>query len=157
VTRLATITQPNLRAFMDMIALSEIGAKLLAASDDGYNVLVGGQLFSGYADHPRKLVRITSVLSSTAAGRYQLLARYFNHYKAQLHLPDFSPDSQDAICLQQIREQHALTDIVAGNFEIAVQKVANIWASLPGSGYGQHENTMAHLRTAYLENGGMLA
>jgi muramidase (phage lysozyme) len=121
VTRLATITQPNLRAFMDMIAVSEIGAKLLAASDDGYNVLVGGKLFTGYADHPRQLITLNPKLKSSAAGRYQLLARYFDAYKAQLHLLDFSPESQDAICLQQIREQRALEAIVAGKFEVAVQ------------------------------------
>ena len=50
------MTSPNLKAFLDMIAFSEIGPTLLAASDNGYDVLVGGTLFHGYADHPRVLV-----------------------------------------------------------------------------------------------------
>jgi hypothetical protein len=65
--------EPNVRAFLDMLALSEIGNKLLAESDDGYNVIVGGQLFHSYIDHPRVRVQVKPGLWSTAAGRYQLL------------------------------------------------------------------------------------
>ncbi|MGC7995735.1 lysozyme, partial [Salmonella enterica] len=85
----------------------------------------------------RRLIALNPTLSSTAAGRYQLLARYFDAYKKQLNLPDFSPASQDAIALQQIKERGALADVDAGRFDIAVGKVRNIWASLPGAGYGQ--------------------
>lgn len=147
----------NQQAFLDMIAHSEIGPKLLAKSDNGYNVLVGGTLFDSYKDHPRKLVKINATLSSTAAGRYQLLARYFDAYKKLLGLRDFSPDSQDAIALQQIRERQALLLIESGHFADAVKKVSNIWASLPGAGYGQHENKLADLQAAYISAGGKLA
>lgn len=146
---------PNQKAFLDMIAHSEGTVKY--GDQDGYNVVVGGSLFDGYADHPRKLVQLNATLKSTAAGRYQLLARYFDAYKAQLHLPDFSPASQDAIALQQIRECHALDDIEAGRFDDAVAKCSHIWASLPGAGYGQHENKIDALRLAYKNAGGTLA
>lgn len=149
---------PQQKAFLDMIAYSEIGPDLLARSNDGYNVLVGGTLFSGYDDHPRKLVSLPKLgIKSTAAGRYQLLARYFDAYKKQLGLKDFSPASQDAIALQQIKEQRALIDIETGNFELAVKKCRNIWASLPGAGYGQRENDMAKLTLAFVKAGGKLA
>jgi len=149
---------PNQKAFLDMIAASEIGAKLLAASDNGYNVIVGGQLFTSYADHPRVLVAFPRLgIKSTAAGRYQLLSRYYDAYKKQLKLPDFSPASQDAIALQQIKERRALADIEAGNLESAISKVKNIWASLPGAGYGQHEQKFDFLKTAYLNAGGSIA
>ena len=40
----------------------------------GYDVIVGGELFTDYSDHPRKLVTLNPKLKSTAgAGRYQLL------------------------------------------------------------------------------------
>lgn len=47
----------NRVAFLDAIAVSEIGAALLAISDDGYNVLVDSTpsrplLFSSYIAHP---------------------------------------------------------------------------------------------------------
>ncbi|WP_036170333.1 glycoside hydrolase family 104 protein [Massilia sp. 9096] len=154
---------PNLKAFLDMIATSELGARLLLASDNGYNVLVGStadhpRLFSSYADHPRQLIDLPRLgKKSTAAGRYQLLARYFDPYKQQLGLRDFSPASQDAIAVQQIRERKALVYAEAGRFDDAVARCAAIWASLPGAGYGQHENDLADLRRAYLKAGGQLA
>lgn len=149
---------PNLAAFLDMIAHSEIGDALLNRSANGYNVLVGSTparplLFTSYATHPNVYHQATN---STAAGRYQLLHRYFMAYSKQLDLTDFSPASQDAIAIQQIRECHAIPLIEAGKFAEAVAKCAHIWASLPGAGYGQHENQLAALETAYRNAGGEL-
>lgn len=146
----------NRVAFLDMIAFSEIGTQLLALSDDGYNVLVGSTpqkplLFPSYADHPNVL---NAALRSTAAGRYQILYRWWRIYQAQMRLPDFSPLSQDRYALQQLREHGALPYIDAGQFELAIAKCANVWASLPGAGYGQHENQLAHLQAAYQAAGG---
>lgn len=148
----------NRKAFLDMIAFSEIGPKLLAASNNGYNVLVGGTLFDAYDDHPRRPVWLPKLgVYSTAAGRYQLLSRYFDAYRRQLGLKDFSPAAQDAIALQQLKEQGALAFIDAGQFDKAVAKCANIWASLPGAGYGQRENQLSALRVAFTQAGGQLA
>lgn len=144
----------NRKAFLDMIAFSEGTSHL---GDNGYNVLVGGTLFDSYSDHPRKKVKLNSTLFSTAAGRYQLLSRYFDIYKKVLKLPDFSPESQDAIALQLIKECKALSDVDAGRFDDAVRKCRSRWASLPGAGYGQHENTLEDLRIAYRDAGGTFA
>lgn len=153
----AEAVSPNLKAFLDAIAWSE-GTSRIKDSDNGYNVIVGGGLFHSYADHPRVLVSLPKLgIKSSAAGRYQLLARYFDVYKKQLKLPDFSPDSQDAIAIQQIRERGAISDIEAGRISDAMTKVRNIWASLPGAGYGQHENDYARLESAYVQAGGRLA
>jgi muramidase (phage lysozyme) len=145
---------PNLKAFLDMIATSE-GTK--GKGNDGYNVIVGGSLFDSYADHPRKLIWLKPGLASTAAGRYQLLARYWDAYKKQLNLQDFSPESQDAVAIQQIKERKALDDVEKGYIEIAIEKCKNIWASLPGAGYGQHENKIENLVAAYKAAGGTVA
>jgi muramidase (phage lysozyme) len=145
---------PNLKAFLDMIAVSEGTA---GKGNDGYNVIVGGNLFNSYDDHPRKLVWIRPGLASTAAGRYQLLKRYYDAYKKQLSLPNFSPLSQDLIAIQQIRERGALQDIEKGYISVAIDKVKNIWASLPGADYGQHENSLDKLITAYKDAGGTVA
>lgn len=149
----------NVCAFLDMIAHSEIGDALLARSDDGYNVLVGSTaraplLFSSYATHPDVY---SERYNSTAAGRYQILSRYWPHYRDLLKLPDFGPESQDRYAIQQIRECKALPMVVAGDFVDAVHRVANIWASLPGAGYGQHENEISDLRDAYVRSGGSLS
>ena len=145
---------PNLKAFLDMIAVSE-GTK--GKGDDGYNVVVGGELFHGYADHPKKLVWLKPGLASTAAGRYQLLGRYWDVYKKQLGLQDFSAASQDAVAIQQIKERKALDDIEKGYINVAIDKCKNIWASLPGAGYGQHENSEDKLIAAYKAAGGTVA
>ena len=57
----------------------------------GYDVIVGGELFTDYSDHPRKLVTLNPKLKSTGAGRYQLLSRWWDAYRKQLGLKDFSP------------------------------------------------------------------
>jgi muramidase (phage lysozyme) len=142
----------NLKAFLDMIAISEGTARL---GNNGYNVIVGGQLFKDYHDHPGVKVWIPRIKKySSAAGRYQILHRYWDHYKKQLKLPDFSPDSQDKVAIQMIKEQKALKDIEEGRIEEAINKCANIWASLPGAGYNQHENSMEKLMIAYHNAGG---
>ena len=150
---------PQQKAFLDMIAISELGQELIDLSDNGYNVLVGSTpthplLFASYATHPRIL---NQQLHSTAAGRYQLLARYYEAYKIQLNLSDFSPAAQDAIALRQIEERDALADIEAGDLDTAIAKCSNIWASLPGNSYGQRANTLSYLKDAFVNAGGALA
>ncbi|SEI99287.1 Muramidase (phage lambda lysozyme) [Azotobacter beijerinckii] len=149
----------NLCAFLDMLAWSEgTDNGRQPTRDHGYDVLVGGELFAGYADHPRKLVALPRLgIKSTAAGRYQLLARYWDAYRKILDLKDFGPISQDCIALQQIKERRALDDIGAGRIEAAMAKVRNIWASLPGAGYGQHEHRADDLLAKYITAGGVLA
>ena len=149
----------NVVAFLDMLAWSEgTDNGKQPTKDHGYDVVVGGTLFTGYADHPRVLVPLPRLkISSTAAGRYQLLSRYFDAYKKQLGLKDFSPLSQDLIALQQIRERRALDLIKQGRIEAAIKAVRNIWASLPGAGYGQHERMLADLLRAYQQAGGVVA
>lgn len=156
---------PNQKAFLDMLAYSEIGPALLAVSDNGYNVIVGSTaekpiLFDSYDDHPNLPQKFTigqTTTISSAAGRYQLLHRYWIEYKMQLNLPDFSPASQDAVALQQLKERHALTDIEAGMIANAVSRCSNIWASLPGAGYGQHTNSLQAILAVYRDSGGTLA
>ena len=151
-------TERNRRAFLDMLAFSEGTANSPTTRDRGYDQIVGRTRFTGYADHPRVRVWLPKLaVFSTAAGRYQLLARYFDAYTKQLRLTGFSPDVQDAIALQQIREQRALPDIDAGRLDIAVSKCRNIWASLPGAGYGQYENSFNSLETEFIRVGGATA
>jgi muramidase (phage lysozyme) len=158
---------PNQKAFLDMIAVSEGTSTSQATKNNGYDVVVTGidkkpEIFTDYGNHPfangRKSKTINSNgLTSNACGRYQFMLRDWAHYRAQLGLPDFGPESQDKWALQLIKERRALDDIEAGRFADAVSKCRNIWASLPGAGYGQHENKIADLEAAYIAAGGRLA
>ncbi len=149
---------PQRRAFLDAIAVGEgTDNGRQQTRNHGYDVVVGGSLFSDYSRHPNRLVRLRPGLSSTAAGRYQLLSKYYDTYKQQLNLPDFGPASQDQIAIQQISERRALADIDAGRIREAVAKVNNIWASLPGSKYGQRTETMDDFLKYFRAAGGKVA
>jgi|ERR1700685_2442961 len=150
----------NVCAFLDMLAFSEIGAKLLSLTDDGYNVLVGATInnpttFDSYAAHPDKVVTLSATLRSSAAGRYQLLFSTWDSIRRKLNLPDFSPVSQDKAAILLLDQGGALTHIEAGNITQATQVAAaistesTVWASLPGSPYGQPTNSMTTLLTVY--------
>lgn len=83
---------PQRKAFLDMLAWSEgTDNGRQPTRNHGYDVIVGGELFTDYSDHPRKLVTLHPKLKSTAAGRYQLLSRWWDAYRKQLGLKDFSP------------------------------------------------------------------
>ena len=93
----------------------------------GYDVIVGGELFTDYSDHPRKLVTLNPKLKSTSAGRYQLLP--VGGMPQAAWLKDFSRKSQDAVALQQIKERGALPMIDRGDIRQAIDRCSNIWAS----------------------------
>lgn len=157
--QLAGEIHPNLAAFLDMIAWAEgTDNGRQRTMDRGYDVVVGGQNFFGYDDHPRILVEFPALkVKSTAAGRYQLLSRYWDAYKRQLNLTKFDPAAQDRVAIQQIKERRAIQQIERGDFEGAVRSVKNLWASMPGAGYGQHEQHIVKLAAAYEAAGGVVA
>jgi len=154
----------NLKAFLDMLAWSELGSEILAQSENGYNVLAGSLpgmviTFSSYSRHPGVLVDMDGKpggLESTAAGRYQILGKTWRDYRELLGLKGFWPEDQDKIALQLIKECRALNDIEQGRLFEAAGKCKSRWASLPGAGYGQHENKYQDLMNAYLDAGGSL-
>ena len=62
----------------------------------GYDVIVGGELFTDYSDHPHRLVTLNPKLKSAGAGRYGFFPVGGMPTATQLGLKDFSPKSQDA-------------------------------------------------------------
>lgn len=149
----------NMRAFLDMLAWSEGTSTSKFTKNNGYDVIVGGldspNIFTDYSDHPGVLVTVNKKgLKSTAAGRYQLLLRYWKAYKTQLNLKDFSPASQDLVAIQQIQERRAIPMIERGQIEQAIFACSNIWASLPGNDYGQFAHPVETLVEQYVRLGG---
>ena len=145
---------PALAAFLSLIGWSE-GAD--------YDTIVTGvngpATFTDFSDHPFApqfhrmpvVVRRSPLLESTAAGRYQLLYRYWVPYRAKLGLLDYSPASQDSVALQQMKERGAVALIAAGDIQGAITACSNIWASFPGNGYAQGGRTMGELLDKYAE------
>lgn len=147
----------RIKAFLNLIAWSEGTSTSPLTRNDGYDVIVTGvkgpSVFTDYSDHPfahggNVLVRETPRLVSTAAGRYQLLARYWNIYRVQLELHDYSPLAQDCVALQQMKER-GVNDIV--DIGAAIHACSNIWASFPGNNYGQGGHSIEKLISKYQE------
>jgi muramidase (phage lysozyme) len=157
----------NLSAFLYMLAWSEGTSTSPATKNNGYDVIVTGidkkpEIFTDYTDHPFCKGRPSKVinskgLTSNASGRYQFMLKDWAHYRALLKLPNFGPESQDAWAIQLIKERRALPDIEAGKIASAISKCRNIWASLPGAGYGQPEHKLDLLLAQYKKAGGVLA
>ena len=78
-------------AFLDMLAWSEgIDNGRQKTRNHGYDVIVGGELFTDYSDHPRKLVTLNP---KTQINRRRTLPASFllwDAYRKQLGLKDFS-------------------------------------------------------------------
>lgn len=142
---------PNARAFLDMISAAE------GTTAHGYNTLVGGSRIASLARHPSLTVRLSSTLSSTAAGRYQFLKRTWDALQRKLGLPDFGPHSQDLAALELINEKGALGKVLTGDVTGAINATRKVWASFPGAGYGQGERTLAYMINAYTRAGGKVA
>lgn len=161
---------PNLKAWADMLGIAEGTTTNPKTVDEGYDVLVNGidahgrveyEVFTDYSMHPfthRKPKTINSHgLHSDAAGKFQLMARYWPPYKLQLKLPDFGPASQIRVMVQQVKECHALDDIVNGHLTAAIGKCSSRWASLPGNTYGQRQVALNALEDIYERSGGQFA
>ena len=91
------------------------------ARNHGYDVIVS-ELFTDYSDHPHRLVTLNPKLKSTSAGRCQLLSVGGMPTAKRLALKDFSPKSQDAVALQQIKERGALPMIDRGDIRQAIDR-----------------------------------
>ena len=151
-TEMTQTEKQNVAAFLKMLRVSEGTSR-----SDGYSLLVGGGHFDSYADHPRTLVWLPNLrINSSAAGAYQILRKTWDGVAAKLGLSDFSPDSQDRAAVELIRQRGALADVRAGRFDAALEKCRREWASLPGAGYGQRENSLEYLKSAYINAGGSL-
>jgi len=149
-TRLDSIgPERRVKAFLDTIAAAEG-----TASPDGYRTQYTGTKFASFQDHPREMRcgrRYGKKLCSDAAGRYQFLSTTWDRFAKKFSISDFSPENQDLMAIELIREKGALEDIEAGRLESAVRKLAYIWPSFRRYG-GSVESSMPKLEAMYQQN-----
>ncbi len=151
------LKNPNIQAFLDVIAKSE-GTEwwmsVLWGGVRSYLVQYPHLQFTGFQEHPHRMV-CSNILGkevcSTAAGRYQFLASTWDRVKKSLQLRDFSPRNQDLAAVFLIDEKNALGDIKRGQFESAVYKLNRVWPSFPGSPYMQPFKKMSSLKKIFEE------
>ena len=121
--------------------------------EHGYDVIVGGELFTDYPI-TLKLCHAKPKPNQQAPDATSFFSCWWDAYRKQLGLKDFSPKSQDAVALQQIKERGALPMIDRGDIRQAIDRCSNIWVSLPGAGYGQFEHKADSLIAKFKEAGG---
>ena len=130
------------RAFLSTIAYAE-------GTGDVYNYIFSHASFTSFDDHPRKRKCSSSGLCSNAAGRYQFLSGTWDQLAKRTGVRDFSPESQDIMCLALIRQVDASDDVANAHnyasFERAVYSLSGKWASLPGASYGQPTKPMSEI------------
>ena len=136
------------KAFLDMLAWSEgtDNGRQKPEIMVGYDVIVGGELFTGLLRSPSQTCHAKP--SPNWAGA-TLPASFPQGYHRSVN-EDFSPKSQDAVALQQIKERGALP-MIDRDIRQAIDRCSNIWASLPGAGYGQFEHKADSLIAKFKE------
>jgi lysozyme len=156
----------NLNAFLKMVQWTEgtFGKPNPYAVCYGYSHTI-----QDFTDHPANTgewngkvlpnsycanVGLPNGCKSTAAGAYQFLKPTWNGIKNKLGNIRFDAAGQDAGAIELIKGKGALEDIYNGNLYAAIQKCNRIWASLPGSPYGQPTKTYAKCEEFYLSQGG---
>jgi len=141
------LSDPRVRAFLDMTS---------AAEGADYDTLVNRGSFNhaitDLSQHPN-----INVHGSTAAGRYQFLYSTWAGLQSQLGLPDFSPGSQDIAAVELMRECGALNKVLNDDLQGAIYAANRIWASFPGSPYGQGTRTMNFMLDAYNSAAGVVS
>lgn len=142
----------RVKAFLDTIATAEG-----TAAPDGYRTQYTGSKFASFNDHPRELKcgrRYSKKLCSDAAGRYQFLSTTWDRLAKKFGVKDFSPQNQDLMAIELIREKGALGDVEAGRLEPAFKKLAYIWPSFRRFG-GSVESSLPKLEAMYQKNLGI--
>jgi muramidase (phage lysozyme) len=122
--------------------LQIFGHALAGAEGGTYDKVVGGGSFDDFAKHPGKVGLKTKDGPSTAAGRYQITGTTAKGLAASGKFTDFSPETQDRMFMALLHETGAMNDVVAGNFDAAMQKVGRVWQGVPsGASKNQGKRT----------------
>ncbi|BAY20821.1 hypothetical protein NIES2100_05650 [Calothrix sp. NIES-2100] len=140
---LEALKNPNVRAFLDAVAVAEVGD--VANTTGGYGYLFGDTNRESFnpnslTSHPKKRVSAGGYTSS-ATGRYQTIDFVWDDdtkYGHQgLGLRDFKPQSQEVLAVGRLMYRGALEKVMQGDIQGAVTLANKEWASLQGNPYGQ--------------------
>ena len=144
------------KAFLDMLTWSEgTDNGRQKTRNHGYDVIVGGELFTDYSDHPRKLVTLNSKLKSTGAGRYQLLFLLVGCLpQAAWPGKTFSEKSGRCGIGSRLRSVALYPRLIVVDIRQAIDRCSNIWLHCRAAGYGQFEHKADSLIAKFKEVGG---
>lgn len=157
-----TLGNANIKAALSAIRMCE-GTN----TADGYNYLFGSapnnkRRFTDMSKHPNERYPFTiggETQYSSAAGAYQILKGTYNTLCKKYGFTDFTPMAQDLMAVALFDSVGVLNDVAAGKFfdPTVIDRLNNIWASLPAAGYGQPEKPISMVRKYYTDAGGVMA
>jgi lysozyme len=146
----------NLTAFLKLVRVAESG--------DDYSALVGGGSITDFSDHPANKgwqgIRTADNRKTTAAGAYQITQTTWNtEVQPALHLPDFTPASQDeaALWIIQFKRPGAWEMVTQGKLDDALARLRQEWESFDRMIKGTYPITLAEAQTIYTDAGGTVA
>lgn len=129
------LKNPNVRKFLDLVSYTE------GTQKNGYRTTFGGGRLNNLNDHPRYLKTFTQTdgkkNKTSAAGRYQFIQPTWDSVAKQYGLRDFSPENQDLGAVALLFQRGAIPALLKGDYQAAIKKTGDEWASLPSSNYKQ--------------------
>lgn len=133
------LQNPNVRKFLDLISYTE------GTQGNSYRTAFGGGKLNSLNDHPRYLKVFTQTdgkkNKTSAAGRYQFLSGTWDNVARQYGLRDFSPQNQDLGAVALLFGRGAIPALLKGDYQTAIRKTGDEWASLPSSNYKQNKRS----------------
>ena len=141
----AAIDDPKVMAFLDTIAWAE-------GTGDSYDIAFGFNKVDIFGGHPDQVFcNSDKSLCSAASGRYQEMPDTWNATASTLGIKDFSPQSQDKVVIQQLKDLGAYDQIKSGDIAGVFCKLGHVWASFPCNSYGQGQKQSSQLEQIYQE------
>lgn len=122
----------EVKGFLDALASAE-------GTGADYNIIVGGQKFDSYSEHPNVVGLRTKAGPSTAAGKYQITKETWDYLKKKYDdLGDFSPSNQDKAAFYLAKERYKRntkgrdleTDLKAGNTQFLREALQKTWTGI---------------------------
>ena len=143
------------KAFLDMLAWSEgTDNGRQKTRNHGYDVIVGVRAIYWLLRSPSQTCHAKPKTQNQQAPDATSFFPVGGMPTASSFTWKTSLRKADAVALQQIKERGALPMIDRGDIRQAIDRCSNIWASLPGAGYGQFEHKADSLIAKFKEAGG---
>lgn len=144
ITDQEALSNDNVKAFLRAIRAGESSQE-----PEAYTMLVYGGNFDDFSTHPKVFKPIEgSHLFTSAAGAYQITYSTWKWLHLLAGVDDFTPHSQDKMAVAYLRKLGALTDIIAGRYDAAIEKCKGVWEAI------DVPKLKKRMDTAYINYGG---